>query len=269
MTGKLKEHLDHLWSSNFMHPFWLISGDVKLSYDSVMCFVSRTLGTDFIDFDSTEIFTIASRDLCILNPKNEGILSIENIRKVQPFLSSTSERGKFVIVCNADLMNKSASNACLSMLENRFANSYIFLLCNSLDSLPLTVLSRCYKYRNLSSSNTLGCYDNITNDLLKNIICVAKNLNDNFEAVMYCLLSLSNKFIKFEMYTNSSISQQYIHLSNNELELYNLFCIKYTKKNRIDKLISIFQQIIKAKHDVNYIHLDKKHVLFSITSQFF
>lgn len=87
-------------------------------------------------------------DLRTVSPEN-GLISIEEIRAIDEFLSYTPYEGKYkvVIVDDADLMNMYAANAFLKTLEEPPDESIIILVSSRQEMLAETIRSRCVKIR--------------------------------------------------------------------------------------------------------------------------
>jgi DNA polymerase-3 subunit delta' len=87
-------------------------------------------------------------DLRTVIPEN-GLISIEEIRTVDEFLSYTPYEGRYkvVIVDDADLMNVYAANAFLKTLEEPPDESIIILVSSRQEMLAETILSRCVKIK--------------------------------------------------------------------------------------------------------------------------
>jgi len=94
-------------------------------------------------------------DIMHIKPKN-GNISIEEIRKIKPFLySSAAEEGaKIVLVEEFDQASLQAMNAILKALEEPGHNSHFILTSYHLGSLPATIRSRCLKIR-LAKNNSI------------------------------------------------------------------------------------------------------------------
>lgn len=77
----------------------------------------------------------------------KDVITIENIREIEEFLSLQPLEGKYkvVILKNAEKMNRSAANAFLKTLEEPPINTVIILTCENVDSLPEPLVSRTFK----------------------------------------------------------------------------------------------------------------------------
>ncbi|AGS07007.1 DNA polymerase III subunit delta' [Candidatus Profftella armatura] len=82
-----------------------------------------------------------------LNNKSKEI-KINQIRELSNFINISNHYSKIRIVLlhPADSLNNNAANALLKMLEESPLNSFFILLCDKIDSLLKTILSRCYKF---------------------------------------------------------------------------------------------------------------------------
>ena len=74
---------------------------------------------------------------------------IETVRQIRDlaFISPNQANKKIFILSEADLMNASAQNALLKILEEPPAYAYFFLLCQRKSAFLETILSRCTVYR--------------------------------------------------------------------------------------------------------------------------
>ncbi len=105
-------------------------------------------GTDSCD-ECTSCRKISARkhpDLLVIEPDN-NLISVEQIRGVEEFLSFTPYEGrnKIVIVDDADLMNMYSGNAFLKTLEEPPDESIIILVSSRREMLAATIRSRCLK----------------------------------------------------------------------------------------------------------------------------
>ncbi|BCG49731.1 DNA polymerase III subunit delta' [Candidatus Profftella armatura (Diaphorina cf. continua)] len=75
-------------------------------------------------------------------------IKIDQIRELANFINTSSHYSKIriVLLYPADTLNHNAANALLKMLEEPPLNSFFILLCNKIDNLLKTILSRCYKF---------------------------------------------------------------------------------------------------------------------------
>lgn len=81
------------------------------------------------------------------------VISIDQIREFKAFLQKTAMMSyKVGILYEADLMNINAANSCLKILEEPTLNSYIFLITNRINQIPITVRSRCAVFKDDEST---------------------------------------------------------------------------------------------------------------------
>jgi len=75
----------------------------------------------------------------------KGVLDVETVRKIAPFLRMSSSEGgwRVVIVDEADTMNRNAQNAILKILEEPPPKALLILICNRLGAMIPTIRSRC------------------------------------------------------------------------------------------------------------------------------
>lgn len=75
----------------------------------------------------------------------KGVVDIDSIRKIAPFLRMSSSDGgwRIVIVDEADTMNRYAQNAILKILEEPPPKALLILICNRLGTMIPTIRSRC------------------------------------------------------------------------------------------------------------------------------
>lgn len=79
-----------------------------------------------------------------IEPLDEkAIISIEQIRNLISYLSTTSDRRRIAIIKNSELMTEQAQNSFLKSLEEPRQNTHFILGANRQSSLLETILSRC------------------------------------------------------------------------------------------------------------------------------
>lgn len=90
--------------------------------------------------------TAAHPDIRRLAPEGKGgLIKVETVRDVQPFLSSTPSGAamKTLVVYEADRLNDSAANALLKSLEEPTPHTRIVIITDRPAALPATIRSRC------------------------------------------------------------------------------------------------------------------------------
>jgi DNA polymerase-3 subunit delta' len=75
-------------------------------------------------------------------------IKIDQIRALADFMNVSTHRSgmRVVVLYPAEALNNAAANALLKTLEEPPPNTVFLLICNRLDRLPPTVLSRCRKF---------------------------------------------------------------------------------------------------------------------------
>ncbi|CAH9018433.1 DNA polymerase III subunit delta' [Candidatus Nitrosacidococcus sp. I8] len=86
-------------------------------------------------------------------PEEKKIISIEQTREIYQHLMLKAKKSVFktVTILAADKMTISAANSLLKILEEPPKNTVITLISTSLFSLPITIRSRCQKFRFFTS----------------------------------------------------------------------------------------------------------------------
>ena len=150
----------------------------------------------------------------VISPNENENITIEQIRQLHKLLQqTTTNKAKVAVILNADLMNSSSANACLKILEEPLASTYMFLITSKTHKLLPTVRSRCYKisaqYQQIEEQNH---YQLILQSLL------SKDLLHAFEQVdpkkqwhdiaASCLLLLSNIIKNKSLINKANISQE-------------------------------------------------------------
>jgi len=104
-----------------------------------LCAARAILGTD--EAAAARVTSLQHADLHVLDP-TEGIDGVRNAREVIARRPSEGPR-PVLIVRDADRLSNEALNALLKTLEEPPAGAAVFLVAESLEALPETVVSRC------------------------------------------------------------------------------------------------------------------------------
>jgi len=140
------ENLEFNLKHNKLYNSWLIEAEnIEQALKDVEDFIYVKLFKNNIPLENNPDYHFIARETSgTSNAKN---ISIEQIRKLQDFLSKTSAISKYkvAIIYSADLMNLNAANSCLKILEDTPKNSYIFLITSRAASIISTIRSRCFK----------------------------------------------------------------------------------------------------------------------------
>lgn len=78
--------------------------------------------------------------------RHKDSISVEDVRKIAPFLRMTASREggwRVVIVDDADTMNRNAQNALLKILEEPPGNTLLILIAHCMGTMVPTIRSRC------------------------------------------------------------------------------------------------------------------------------
>ncbi|HJD54781.1 MAG TPA: DNA polymerase III subunit delta' [Rickettsia endosymbiont of Proechinophthirus fluctus] len=140
------ERLEFNLKHNTLYNSWLIEAEnIEQALKDLEEFIYIKLFKNSIPLDNNPDYHFIARETSATsNAKN---ISIEQIRKLQDFLSKTSAISgyKVAIIYAAELMNLNAANSCLKILEDAPKNSYIFLITSRAASIISTIRSRCFK----------------------------------------------------------------------------------------------------------------------------
>jgi len=150
----ITEHLEFSLKHKKLHNSWLIEAeDIKQALKDIEQFICLKLFKNSIPLENNPDYHFIARE--ISGTSNAKNISIEQIRKLQDFLSKTSAISgyKVAVIYSADLMNLNAANSCLKILEDTPKNSYIFLITSRASSIISTIRSRCFKISTRSSEN--------------------------------------------------------------------------------------------------------------------
>lgn len=146
------EHLEFSLKHKKLHNSWLIEAEnIEQALKDIEKFVFLKLLKNNIPLENNPDYHLIVREVSATsNAKN---ISIEQIRKLQEFLSKTSAISgcKVAVIYSADLMNLNAANSCLKILEDTPKNSYILLITSRASSIISTIRSRCFKISTKSS----------------------------------------------------------------------------------------------------------------------
>lgn len=94
-------------------------------------------------------------ELLVITPLEDSkSIKVEQIRELTEFthLQSQFTQRKVVIIDPAEVMNRNAANSLLKTLEEPIGNALIMLVTHYPSFLPITVRSRCQKFRMSASS---------------------------------------------------------------------------------------------------------------------
>jgi DNA polymerase-3 subunit delta' len=164
---------------------WLISGKKGIGKSTLVYnFVKYIFNSGPSNHADIKISSGCHSDLLVIEKKADSKeISIDEIRKINHFLSLTPSESiyRIVIIDSCDELNINSANALLKILEEPPKNTFIFLICNAIGSLPVTIISRCrvLTVKNLSDKDALAAYLYLSNDndfeSAKNIVSLSGN----------------------------------------------------------------------------------------------
>lgn len=233
------ETLDFCWKINKFPNYWLVkSTSIEHSIGSIKSFISNLLGVKDKEIEEHLDFRCVS---------SEGVISVEQVRSLSSFVNETSasNKGKFIIIEEAEKMTINSSNACLKMLEDSPDYLYIFLVCKNPYLLPLTIKSRCRKIN-----------DNV-------------NLEENYEQQSsienQAAITSEKSLIDFIDYLLNSINKI---ITGNTSKIEDTFLYKKINKNP-KNLVNKFYYLSNIRKNIQRFHLDPRQSYFVIMEKLF
>ncbi len=208
----------------------------------------------------------------LLIEKEEGKrdISIDQIRKIAPFLNQTSaiSKNRFIIVDAADNFNKSSANAILKVLEEPSKNCFLILISHSLSKLLPTIKSRCQivKINDLSFEEFKTALENSRPKFLPKIT------DNEIKALSLLCDNSPSKAIKsgddfIFLYQNLLISIDK-EFANNEL-LKKISDKKFEFENAIEVVGFFFLRLMKFyAGQSDYFLFDEKDVFQNLQQKF-
>lgn len=221
--------LKESWDSQKFVSSWIVgTNNLENALFDLKNFVHKNLFSDQSNLliENNPDFRVIRREVNSAGDLAKFI-SVDQIREVQKFLSTTASLSKYkvVVIYEADLMNLNASNCCLKMLEDTPKDSFIFLITTLPNSLLSTIKSRCHKI-----------YDNL---LLSDVdIFVGDKTYQDFLSLLedqnLILKKLSSKFDKavFEEFSNAVMMYFRDGMKNPDMLSEN-FLLKYDNVSKI------------------------------------
>ncbi len=150
----IKKYLERMFKQKRLYNSWLINaGNTVKALENLLVFIKNHLLTDKIQLHNHPDYRLVTKDNSGSNIKG---ISVDQIRDLQQFFYRTSSISKYrvAIIYQADLMNISAANSCLKLLEDTPTNSFIFLITSRAAGIISTIRSRCAKI-SINSQNYL------------------------------------------------------------------------------------------------------------------
>ncbi|WNC70842.1 hypothetical protein RGQ13_11940 [Thalassotalea psychrophila] len=111
----------------------------------LLCERAETVNEPCKQCKSCSLIKAQSHPDLVLIDNGEKTIGVELVRSAGAFLQKTAQlaKNKVVVILSAENMTESAANALLKTLEEPTSNSYLILVCNDIDMLLPTILSRC------------------------------------------------------------------------------------------------------------------------------
>lgn len=249
----LQDYLIKIWNTGKFPYATLIAGHNFSCSKSLLC--------NFIDGISRLNHNLASENnpdvYFVEKDTTQKSIAIEQIRQLSNWLNQSPmiSKNKFAIICNAECMTFNAFNACLKILEEPGENTHLFLTTNAPNSLPKTLLSRCWLLYN-TQKNTPTLYLDLIQILLKNDPEELQKLlsHDEIQSSMKTLLV---QWVKSKAIEN-------IILQNLEIELFDKI-----KTTNLEEAIKTADQINEFLHFHLSLSFDARHIAILVLSELF
>jgi DNA polymerase III delta prime subunit len=233
-TQDLKKYFDERLQSNSIGHAYLFS---NTEYENIKDFIEYICNA--ILFNNIGIEN--NPDLYIIEPE-KNIIKKEKILDLEKELSKISQinNNKLYIIKECEKLNSSAANCLLKTLEEPEKNVYAFLITSNIDSVMLTVKSRCQILQCESKKNNI-----IDKILLEKVVCLAKSLEKNMtKSMSYNYQELYKNLSKdelkelldlIELFYKDCLNQKY----NLKIEIFSEYEdeIKEINKNNNDNKI--------------------------------
>ena len=216
------------------------------------------------------------------NIDSEQNIKIEQVRNLLKFLNKSTFNNnlKIVLFDNIELLNLNSSNALLKALEEPKENTFFFIIHNSSKKIINTIKSRSVIFNiYFSLTNKLKIFDKIVLDYdlnlnnvdtnrflhldtpgnLLNYLIILKGSNLNISTdYLDCALFLIDLYQKQKVADLLLLVSFFVENFYNELSLKNQFNTSQYNFNR--------NKILHLIDDMNKFNLDKKNILFIISS---
>lgn len=166
----------------------------------------------------------------IIEPEN-NIIDKDAILHLQDFVLTTSLDNKYKIyfIVNAGLMNMSAVNKLLKILEEPSTDSVGFLLCDSLNSILPTIYSRCQTF--VERKRTLDV--ELDNDILNEVLLFTSFSFENY-------IKFKSKILKYDKTAILMIFSEYLKYLNKNNDLFYLKVSEFIEKLRYNINIDLY-----------------------------
>jgi len=227
-------------------PFLINTNNPSITYNELKRFVSANWGANLDEYHP---------NIIVVRPENDRI-SVDQIRALKNFLNQTSTQDfKLAVIYEIDKINIYGANACLKLLEEASLDTKIFLISSNINKLPITVRSRCYKIRHLSSdTKEEDIYLRIISGLEEGkILEIIDPLDLKADWVSFTAncQNILNKTMKYQLETLEDVD-------NDEVNLFGK-C-----KSDVDALIKLFEEVKLLSEHASKHELDRRAIALLI-----
>lgn len=216
--------------------------------------------------------------------KKSSVITVDDVRTVNEFLSKKSANGKWrvVIIDSVDEMNSSSANAILKILEEPPHKSVILLISHNPGILLPTIKSRCIKlHLNPLKENQIASLlrryrSELSEDVIKKVSAISGgsigkaiayvdgNALDLYDRI-YSLASSGKNFKTSEMldFCDEVVADE---------DTYNLFrelVLKFLSEqvrslNKVEDTADMYDKAIKTFKETDSLNLDKRQAVMTI-----
>lgn len=216
--------------------------------------------------------------------KKSSVISVEDVRTINEFLSKKSADGKWrvVIVDTVDEMNSSSANAILKILEEPPFKSMILLISHNPGMLLPTIKSRCAKlhisplkehqvasllrrYRSDLSEDIIKKLAGISGGSIGKAISYADGGALEFYEKIYSLATSGKKFKISEMlrFCDEAVADE------NSYTLFKELILKFLSEqvkalNKVEETADIYEKAIKTFKETENLNLDKRQAVMNV-----
>ena len=216
--------------------------------------------------------------------KKSNVISVDDVRTVNEFLSKRSADGNWrvVLVDCADEMNTSSANAILKILEEPPAKTLMLLISHNINKLLPTIKSRCAKlelkplkenvvasllrrYRPETSEDVIKKTAAITNGSIgKAINYVDGNAVGVYDKI-YALASCGRNFKTADMLAFCNEASE----TDETYELFKELLCKFLSEqakslNKVAETADLFEKVTKIFWETENLYLDKRQAIMNI-----
>ena len=216
--------------------------------------------------------------------KRSTVISVDDVRTINEFLSKKSADGKWrvVLVDSVDEMNSSSANAILKILEEPPHKVLILLISHNPGGLLPTIKSRCAKLHlkplkeNQVASLLRRYRSNLSEDVIKKIASIScgsigkaisyadGNALEFYEKI-YSLVTSGKKFKTAEMlaFCDEVVSDE------NNYKLFKELVLKFLSEqaralNKLEDIADMYDRVVKTFRETENLNLDKRQTIMII-----